>query len=149
MRHVTLRWQRFSTLTAARSAFGKTPCVYVQADKAGRALRVGKATSGLGSRYRGGTGYALDAAMHGSGNRVFVAAVPAELVGSVETALIWKYRDVLRYNEIGKLRSPVASLAIRHTGDTPSFVMTTTEGAGRSALAPPHETTQSVRRGRT
>jgi hypothetical protein len=47
----------------------------VQTDAQGCPIRVGKASEGLEARYRGGTGYAIDAAMHPSGNLVFVAAV--------------------------------------------------------------------------
>src|SRR5437588_12582052 len=71
---VLLAWSRFDRLTAARVAFKLVPCLYVQTDANRRILRIGKAGEGLEPRYRGGTGYALDAAMHGSGNLVFVAA---------------------------------------------------------------------------
>ena len=85
---VKLHWHRFEKLTAARSQFAETPCVYIQADARCRPIRVGKASKGLETRYRGGTGYALDAAMHGSGNLVFVSAVSADLCSSVESELI-------------------------------------------------------------
>jgi hypothetical protein len=49
-------------------------------------------------------GYALDAAMHGSGNVVFVAAAPADVVADVEGTLIWTYRETLPYNNVGKKR---------------------------------------------
>ena len=61
---VNLDWQRFSKLTEARSRFAKTSCVYIQADSRACPIRVGKAAEGLEARYRGGTGYAIDAAMH-------------------------------------------------------------------------------------
>ena len=61
---IKLDWQRFSKLTEARSRFAKTPCMYIQADPRGCPIRVGKASEGLQARYRGGTGYAMDAAMH-------------------------------------------------------------------------------------
>ena len=53
---LTLHWHRFKNLTEARSQFAKTPCVYIQADSRGRPIRVGKASKGLETRYRGGTG---------------------------------------------------------------------------------------------
>jgi hypothetical protein len=83
-RKIRLQWQKFTKLTDARSRFPKTPCVYVQTDPQGCPIRIGKASEGLEARYRGGTGYAIDAAMHGSGNLVFVAAVEKELCGPVE-----------------------------------------------------------------
>ena len=101
-----LEWRRFSKLTEARSAFTRTSCVYVQTDAAGCPIRVGKASEGLEARYRGGTGYALDAAMHNSGNLVFVAAVPKELCGAVENELIWQGRRQLAYNNNGKIWPP-------------------------------------------
>jgi hypothetical protein len=76
---LTLEWHKFHKLTVARAKFAKIPCVYVQADQNGHPIRIGKASKGLEARYRGGTGYAVDAAMHGSSNLVFIAVVPKEL----------------------------------------------------------------------
>jgi hypothetical protein len=70
---VILDWRRYGRMTDARRDFGADSCVYVQADAAGRPVRVGMASQGLHARYRGGTGWAIDAAMHNSGNLVFVA----------------------------------------------------------------------------
>src|SRR5215212_5568388 len=106
MRPVVLRWQRFERLTDGRLAFGDSPCVYVQADSDGRALRVGKASKGLHACYRGGTGLAIDAPMHNSRNMVFVAPVPLELLDAVELALIWSHRASLPYNNVGKRIAP-------------------------------------------
>jgi hypothetical protein len=103
-RSVTLTWERFQSLTAARGRYAKRCCAYVQADRAGRAVRVGKASFGLVARYRGGTGHALDAAMHGSGNCVFVAAVAATLCSLVEATLIYGHAESLRYNLAGRGR---------------------------------------------
>ena len=119
---VTLSWERFEKLTDARRSFPTQPCVYVQADREGRAVRVGRATAGLSARYRGGTGYALDAAMHGSGNLVFVAALADALMAiQVEATLIWEHRASLPYNNVGKLHPPPVLVAVRHAGDAPSF----------------------------
>jgi hypothetical protein len=63
IRQIELVWQKFAKLTDARSRFGRTSCVYVQADPQGCPIRIGKASEGLETRYRGGTGYAIDAAM--------------------------------------------------------------------------------------
>jgi hypothetical protein len=87
MSAVELVWLRYRSLTEARRDFGTEPCVYVQVDAAGRPLRVGKASFGLNVRYRGGNAWALDAAMHGSGNQVFVAGVGSGLVVAVEAVL--------------------------------------------------------------
>src|SRR5919198_275087 len=109
---VTLLWRCFTSLTDARREFGHSSCVYAQADASGHPVRVGKATKGLHARYRGGTGWALDAAMHQSGNLVFVAAVPPELCAQFEAALIWEWRAKLPYNQVGKLRSPPVDVPI-------------------------------------
>ena len=86
-----------------------------------RIIRVGKAGGGLGSRYRGGTGYAIDAAMHESGNLVFVAAVPPGLVEAIENTLIWQHRERLLYNNVGRKRQLGAPVAVAHCGDAPRF----------------------------
>ena len=70
---ITLHWQKFDRLTEAGWAFRDKSCVYAQTDSDGNAIRVGKASKGLKKRYWGGDGYAMDAAMHTSGNLVFVA----------------------------------------------------------------------------
>jgi hypothetical protein len=116
---VKLDWQKFAKLTEARSRFAKTPCVYVQADSQDCPIRIGKASEGLEARYRGGTGYAIDAAMHGSGNHVFVAAVPKDLCGSVEDELIWQGRRCLTYNIQGKTVPPFPRVRISHSGTPP------------------------------
>lgn len=117
---LTLEWHRFKKLTEARLQFSKTPCVYVQADQHGYPIRIGKASKGLEARYRGGTGYALDAAMHGSNNLVFVAAVPEELCREVEDELIWQGRLCLSYNNQGKISLP-RRIALIHSGEPPSL----------------------------
>ena len=116
---VKLTWHKFSKLTEARSQFAKTPCVYIQTDARGRPIRVGKASKGLDTRYRGGTGYAIDAAMHGSGNLVIVAAVSGDLCGSVENELIWQGRRRLTYNNEGKLTEPSPRIMLNHSGTSP------------------------------
>lgn len=119
---LTLEWRKFHKLTEARLKFAKTPCVYVQADPTGHPIRVGKASKGLEARYRGGTGYAIDAAMHESKNLVFIAAVPKEQCEEVENELIWQGRRCLTYNNQGKLSLPFRRIALLHTGDPPKFV---------------------------
>ena len=116
---VKLAWQRFSTLAEARSRFAKAPCVYVQADSQGSPLRVGKAPAGLETLYRGGTGYAIEAAMHESSNLVFVAAVERDLCGCAEDELIWQGRRCLAYNNRGKTTAPPRRLLLSNAGTPP------------------------------
>ena len=116
---VKLEWQRFSKLTEARSRFAKTPCVFIQADAKGRPLRVGKASAGLAGIYRGETGHAVGAAMHESGNLLFVAAVERDLCGCVEDELIWQGRRCLAYNNRGKRIAPVRRVLLSHSGSPP------------------------------
>jgi hypothetical protein len=63
----------------------------------------------------------MDAAMHESGNLVFVAPVEANVCKAVEDELIRQGRNVLTYNGFGKLIPPRRRLVIVHTGDPPSF----------------------------
>lgn len=114
---ITLEWHRFKKLTDARRQFKATPCVYIQTDCQGKILRIGKAEKGLEARYRGGTGYALDAAMHGSENQVFVASLASSLALSVEAILIYQLQPP--YNILGKIRSPSFRLSLKHCGDLP------------------------------
>ncbi|SRR5581483_1163190 len=118
---VKLQWSKYSKLTEARTVFPHHACVYVLADKQGRPLRVGQASKGLDKRYRGGTGYSMDAAMHESGNCVFVAPVDAGLCKAVEDELIWQGRQVLIYNNYGKLKPPLQRIAVEHSGESPDF----------------------------
>jgi hypothetical protein len=103
---IILVWKRFSKFTDARDAFPDVPCVYVQTDNRGAPIRVGETSTGLESRYRGGNGYALDAAMHNSGNLVFVAKVAQGLSRDIEKELIWREKDTLAYNNQDKLNPP-------------------------------------------
>jgi hypothetical protein len=115
---IVLTWRRFDSLITAREAVGSAACVYVQADRHGCPIRVGKATKGLHARYRGGTGWALDAAGHGSGNVWFVALVPPKLCAAVESTLIWTWREALPFNVQGK-RTPPSMVDLRHEGQRP------------------------------
>jgi hypothetical protein len=116
---VGLEWHRFTKLTDARRRFAKTACIYVQTDPQGCPIRIGKASEGLGARYRGGTGYAIDAAMHGSGNLIFVASMAKEFCGWVEEELIWQGRRCLSYNNQGKIVPPSRRMPLSHLGTPP------------------------------
>jgi hypothetical protein len=121
MQELMLEWYKFKKLTEARFKFAKTPCVYVQTDPNGYPIRAGKASKGLEARYRGGTGYAIDAAMHGSNNLVFIAAVKKELCKEVEDELIWQGRRCLAYNNQGKISQPFSRIALIHRGVPPQL----------------------------
>jgi hypothetical protein len=116
---IELNWEKFAKLTDARSRYARTPCVYVQTDARGCPIRVGKASEGLEARYRGGTGYAIDAAMHRSGNLIFVASVKQNLCGLVEGELIWQGRRCLTYNNLGKIVPPARRMLLAHLGKAP------------------------------
>jgi hypothetical protein len=118
---VELRWSRFFKLTEARGAFPDKACVYVQADPDGCPVRAGKASKGLDERYHGGNGGAMDAAMHGSRNLVFVAPVDMSLCRLVERELIWQGRRLLTYNIQGKIVPPLQRVVFVHSGDQPTF----------------------------
>jgi hypothetical protein len=108
-------------MTDAHDAFADVPCIYVQTDRQGVPLRMGETSPGLESRYRGGTGYALDAAMHNSGNLVFVAEVAEGLSRGVEKELIWRERGTLLYNNQHKSNPPLGRVKLRHQGEPPKF----------------------------
>lgn len=116
-----LKWSKFQKFIEARDQFYTKSCIYVQADPSGNPVRIGKASKGLNVRYRGGTGYALDAAMHESGNLFFVAAVPYKSCKIVETELIWRGRELLSYNNQGKINPPKKRINLTHSGEKPDF----------------------------
>ncbi len=118
---IKLKWHRYERFTNARKKFPKISCVYVQTDRRGMPIRVGKTLPGLSARYHGGTGYAIDAAMHGSKNLFFVAQVSAGLCDVIERELIWQGRNVLHYNNQGKLKPPHKRVSLHHYGQVPVF----------------------------
>lgn len=116
-----LQWRRFESFVEARRSFSNKSCIYVQTDRSGTPIRIGKASKGLMARYRGGTGYALEAAMHDSGNLIFVAFVPAAKCAAAEAELIWRGRSVLRFNNQGKRLTPPRRCHVVHSGKVPRF----------------------------
>lgn len=118
---VQLVWQRFESFIEARDAMAEKACVYVQTDRKEGPVRVGTTRRDLHRRYWGGTGWALEAAGHRSGNLWFVAVVDRTLSRAVEGTLIWEWRDTLIYNRFGKLRAPTRTLTIRHLGSRPKM----------------------------
>lgn len=113
--------EHFDNLTEVCTRFRRTPCVYVQTDKKGKVIHIGKASKGLERRYRGGTSYALDAAMHASGNKVYVAEVTAQNADIIGQELIWNSRIFLLYNNQGKKTEPKQRIRVIHEGDSPNF----------------------------
>jgi hypothetical protein len=59
--------------------------------------------------------------MHGSGNFVFVAAVPRDSCNDVEAELVWRGKDVLAYNNFGRKVPPAKRVRLVHVGDIPDF----------------------------
>lgn len=118
---IVLTWRPFTKFLDAWAAFDGIPCVYVQTDKQKRPIRVGKASMGLRKRYWGGTGYAMAAAMHDSGNFIFVAAVPETMCAEVEEELIWQLGETLQYNIQGKAKRLPSHVELKHEGDSPAF----------------------------
>ena len=118
---MNLFWNKYTSFINARDDFKDKPCVYIQADNKGVPVRIGKASKGLQVRYRGGTGYAIDAAMHQSGNLFFVAAVPQSQCEKVEANLIHEYKHLLTYNNQGKKNLWFKKLKLNHKGDSPKF----------------------------
>lgn len=86
----------------------------MQADSAGRAVRVGAASEGVAARYEADAEWALEAAAHGLGNVVFVAPVPKDACKAIGATLMWQHRDELPYNHVGTLRAPPAIPEIVH-----------------------------------
>lgn len=119
MEAIVLRWQRFCTLRKAREALRGRPCIYLQTDSREAILRVGESND-LWARYVGGTGYAVDAAMHGSGNLFFVASAPGdrEARRKIEALLISRLQPT--YNVQGAGLSLAPNLPLRHEGECPA-----------------------------
>lgn len=98
---IHLTWRRFDRMTKACKEFHTTACVYVIADVTGIPLYIGS-TEALGDRrYRGGTASAFDAALHSSGNMIFVAEILVAQCVGIEKALIWAEKP--QYNRQGKI----------------------------------------------
>jgi hypothetical protein len=118
MRRILFVWEKFGNFQDALKKFKRVACIYLLTDKDGRILRIGE-SGNLRSRYRGGTGWMVEAALHGSGNIVFVAAAPIEekIRKSAEAILTFKYQPP--YCQQNKLVAPVESLEIENTGEVP------------------------------
>lgn len=103
----------------------------------GRALRVDSASSGPHARYRGVTGWAIDAAMHESRNVVSAVPVPAELLQQVKSTLIGTDRSS---------HPGAESTGQTRTGWLKPFSWTMRAGSKRKPLALTSSQTASVTR---
>jgi excinuclease UvrABC nuclease subunit len=115
-----LKWRRFTGFLPLREAFRDQPCIYLQTDPHERILRVGESKDLWGSRYRGGTAYALEAALHGSGNLFFAAPAPIDEAErkSLEATLIYDLQPT--YNNDHKKYPPFRRMEYAHGGEVPS-----------------------------
>lgn len=116
--NIHLEWHRFTGFLTLREAFRGTPCLYVQTDPQERILRVGESDD-LWNRYRGGIAYALEAAIHGSGNLFFAAAAPGDTVARrvLETTLIYDLQPL--YNNQHRDFPPVWRAEYVREGEMP------------------------------
>lgn len=140
MTHQTrLIWRRFRLMTEACVAFKGTCCIYVIADSSGTPLYVGESESkgGLDGRYHGGTAAAVDAAMHGSGNCIYVAEGERGKCGLIEKALIFAehcstgHAFQPLYNRRGRI-TPLSTFPMEtliHEGEPPAFRHRRPDGA--------------------
>ena len=118
MNRAILYWRRFETFRRARETFRKKSCIYVLADQAGEVLRIGESDD-LWQRYVGGTGWMVDAALHGSGKVIFAAVAPVDLTmrRRIEAALIFRCQP--QYCVQHKLAASPVAPEIEHQGDVP------------------------------
>lgn len=118
MAPIRLEWHRFTGFLELREKFRGRPCIYLQTDQKERILRVGESDDPW-ERYRGGTAYAVEAAMHGSGNFFFAANAPLEESErrGLEATLIYKLQPP--YNNQHKDYPPLHPAEYVHEGDVP------------------------------
>lgn len=121
---IDLRWQRFTRFLQLREKFRGLPCIYLQTDPQERVLRVGESKDLWDSRYRGGTAYALEAALHGSGNLFFAAPAPIDEAErkALEATLIYDLQP--QYNNEHKKYPPLRRVKYVHGGKVPSTLRT-------------------------
>lgn len=115
---VMLKWERFGTFRAARERFRRVPCIYVLTGKDGQILRIGESDD-LWKRYNGGTGWMVDAALHGTDKIVFAAEAPHDGPSRrrVEAALIFRCQPgfCVQHKAVASSLAP----EIDHQGDVP------------------------------
>jgi len=115
---IKLVWHRFGTFEDARKdPIGKVSSVYVQADRKGRVLKVGKAPDSFHHRFWPDT-TTNEAAMYGSGNQIFVAEVSRKLCSDVERQMILDEHPPFNKKQKWKPKGPITAY---HSGDKPAF----------------------------
>lgn len=128
MERIVLKWTRACSFVEAQKGLrtpfefqGRTrlfcaPCVYVLTDPTERiVLRIGQ-SGDLWEEYKGSK-YVIEAALHGSGNLVFVAEAPADERDRllVERTLIARHQP--KFNEQRPL--PDREVELQHEGEAP------------------------------
>ncbi|NGZ10350.1 MAG: hypothetical protein CV088_13330 [Nitrospira sp. LK70] len=115
---VDLNWRRFTGFLLLREEFRGQSCIYLRTIPQEKILRVGE-TGDPWTRYKGGTAYALDAALHGSGNLFFAATAPQGEIErrSLEATLIYDLQP--QYNNEHKDYPPFKPVEYVHRGDVP------------------------------
>lgn len=116
MTKVEFVWERFANVQDAPKKFKSIAGLYMLTYKEGRILGIGE-SGNLRNLYRGGTGWMVEAALHGSGNLVFIAAARIE-------EKIRKSAEVPPHLQVSaavlstnQLIAPVECLEIEHTGE--------------------------------
>ena len=118
MKPIILKWKRFTSFLDLRKAFRSRPCIYLQTDPDEKIIRVGESDD-IFKRYYGGTAYALEAALHGSGNLFFVSSAPVDMQErrALEAALIYDLQP--RYCNKHKILPPLKPTNYVHEGEVP------------------------------
>lgn len=118
MQSMNLEWRRFRSFLELRQEFRARPCIYLQTDPEERVLRVGESDD-LWNRYRGGTAYAVEAAMHESGNLLFASLAPPGQAERrcLEATLIYDLQP--RYNNQHMGAPPPQRMEYIHAGAVP------------------------------
>jgi hypothetical protein len=123
VRSLVLHWERFNTFQEALKQFRLLPCLYLLIDTDDRILRIGESAD-LRARYRGGTGWMVEAALYRSGKTVFAAQAPPEerTRRSVEGWLTFRYQP--QFCQRDKELPPLEEWQVEHTGDVPRALLT-------------------------
>ena len=122
MADAVLTWEQFPSFRAARKRFRKVPCIYVLTESDGTVLRIGESHD-LWRRYNGGTGWMVEAGLHGTDKLIFGAQAPSDRLArrGVEAALTLgcKPRYCVHNKRPKKSALPVRGVEIDHRGDVP------------------------------